>query len=114
MEVRRSRVKPLCSALCIALCVPLPGLALANSADGDAGGASASSTAGTEASVAGFDGNTAAASSSETSPNNELASAQTLDTVHVTAQALRDEYAPGPSSVGAKTPTPSRDIPQTV
>ncbi|MBS0432301.1 MAG: TonB-dependent siderophore receptor [Proteobacteria bacterium] len=56
----------------------------------------------------------AASAPSGTSSNSALAATQTLGTIHVTAQALRDEYAPGPSSVGAKIPTASRDIPQTV
>ncbi len=114
MEVRRSRVKPLCSALCIALCAPLPGLALANSAGGNAADTGPSSASANGLPAADANANGTSASASDTSSNYDLASAQTLDTVRVTATPLSGEYAPGSSSVGAKVPTASRDIPQTV
>src|SRR6185437_7377252 len=44
---------------------------------------------------------------------NDQNGTHTLATVEVTGVALQG-YAPGPSSIGAKVPTPSRDIPQTV
>lgn len=86
----------MCSALCLALCTPLPGTVLA-AASVDAASAIDPATVAND-SDAGY----------------ALASTQTLETIHVTATPLSDEYAPGVSSLGAKVPTPSRDIPQTV
>ncbi|MGH8213248.1 MAG: TonB-dependent receptor, partial [Rhodanobacteraceae bacterium] len=102
MGIRRWKVRPLCSALCIALSVPLPRLALAGAA----------AAAGLPAGNPVRDGS--AAGTSDASSNYDLALAQTLDTIHVTGSPLQGEYAPRASSVGAKMPTPSRDIPQTV
>jgi catecholate siderophore receptor len=58
--------------------------------------------------------NTSSADSGDPSTNYDLALVQTLDTVRVTGAPLQGEYASGQSSVGAKIPTASRDIPQTV
>ena len=106
MEVRRSKLKPLCSALCIALSVPLPGLALAGSAIAGAG------ATGSTAANSGASGGAAATNGS--THDYELTATQTLDAIRVVGNPLSGEYASGPSSVGAKIPTPSRDIPQTI
>jgi catecholate siderophore receptor len=88
VDIRSLKVGALYCAVCVALGLPLPGLAA---------GSAASPVAMGDAPLEG-----------------DLASAQTLDTIHVTAAPLHDAYATGPSSVGAKVPTASRDIPQTV
>ncbi len=118
-------IKPLCAALCLALALPIASRsALAGPISGSAptdnaiSGAALADNAVLNAAASGPSALNAAsdATSVLSSDSGALLAAapQTLAPVQVTGQSLQDDYAPGPSSVGAKVPTASRDIPQTV
>lgn len=90
MHNKRFVMRPLCAALGVAVCAPFM--------------AHATSTVPVEAPAAGTE---------DHPPKPSNTKPLTLESVQVTGVALQG-YAPGPSSIGAKVPTPSRDIPQTV
>ena len=66
------------------------------------------------ASPAGAAAAAAVAAANEEVPAQPDAGSQTLEVVQVTGSAANNDYNPSSSTIGAKVPTPLRDIPQSV
>jgi catecholate siderophore receptor len=91
---------PLATALALAFAVPFATPALAQSAPQSASQPAASSSP--------------ANAQNNAQSNAPAADAQTLPTIGVQSQAVEQDFQADRASVGAKTPTALRDIPQTV
>ncbi|WP_144158644.1 TonB-dependent receptor [Paraburkholderia sp. BCC1885] len=101
---------PLATALALALSVPFAAPALAQTASSTpAQAAPASGASGAAAS-----GTISAAPAASAAPAGAAAGNGTLPTIAVSGQAEQQDFQAERSTVGAKTPTALRDIPQTV
>ena len=94
---------PLATALALALSVPFASSALAQTA--------ASTSA--QAAPPGASSNASSSASSDAS-SSAASTNSTLPAIAVSGQAVQQDFQAGRSTVGAKTPTALRDIPQTV